>query len=77
MVKTYVNVFYSDVMHYEKTMSLAYSTYASVILMIVIPIAGIFVDKIGKVSVMRFAVVSVVLFDFSKLPSTAISSVLM
>lgn len=62
MVKTYVNVFYKDIMHFPIPDALWYATYASLILMVAIPIAGMIVDKIGKVTVMRIAVVSVVLF---------------
>ncbi|MDX1924441.1 MAG: MFS transporter [Rickettsiaceae bacterium] len=62
MVKSYVNVFYRDIMHYDTTISLCYSTYASFVLMIGIPIAGMIVDKIGKVVVMKFAVISVIFF---------------
>jgi MHS family proline/betaine transporter-like MFS transporter len=60
MVKTYVNVFYKEVMHFSTTEALWYSTYAAFVLMIGIPIAGMVVDMIGKVKVMRIAVTSVV-----------------
>jgi MHS family proline/betaine transporter-like MFS transporter len=62
MVKTYVNVFYKDVMHFSTAVSLWYSTYAAFILMFGIPIAGMIVDIIGKVRVMRIAVISVIIF---------------
>lgn len=62
MVKTYVNVFYKDIMHFSTTTSLWYSTYAAFVLMIFIPIAGMVVDIIGKVRVMRLAVISVIIF---------------
>ncbi len=62
MVKSYVNVFYRDIMNFGTSTSLLYSTYASLVLMIGIPIAGIVVDRYGKVPVIRFAVISIIIF---------------
>ncbi|MDX1917415.1 MAG: MFS transporter [Rickettsiaceae bacterium] len=61
MVKSYVNVFYRDIMHFDTSSALFYSTYASIILMMGIPIAGIAVDRIGKVPVIKFAVCIIIL----------------
>ncbi len=60
MVKTYVLILYSNVMHYEESVALWYLTYTNLIMMITMPLSGMLVDKIGKVTVMRGAVISVV-----------------
>ncbi len=61
MVKTYVVVFFTSVMHYPDPLPFYYSSYALFILMIAMPIAGYFVDKIGQVIIMRWSVVAVLL----------------
>lgn len=62
MVKTYVVVFFTSVMHYPDPIPFYYSSYALFILMISMPIAGYFVDRIGKVVVMKWSVVGVLFF---------------
>lgn len=59
MVKTYIIIFYETVMHFDRVVSLAYSTYGYFIMMISMPLAGMIVDKIGKVKVMKFIVASI------------------
>jgi MHS family proline/betaine transporter-like MFS transporter len=48
LVKTYVNVFYHNVMHLDNTIALAYLSYTSVVSMIAMPIAGAIADRIGR-----------------------------
>lgn len=62
MVKTYVIVFYETVMHLDRVVSLAYSTYGYFILMVTMPLSGLLVDYIGKVKVMRASVIAVFVF---------------
>lgn len=59
MVKTYVVVFFTSVMHYPAPLPFYYSSYALFILMIAMPIAGYYVDRIGQVIVMRWSVIAV------------------
>lgn len=59
MSKSYVNVFYREILHFDTTTSLWYSTYAAFVLMIGVPLGGMVVDLLGKVRVMKFAVLSV------------------
>ena len=51
MVKTYVNNFYSGVMNYNHTASLSYLSFASLIMMIFMPISGWLTDIFGKVKI--------------------------
>jgi len=62
MVKTYVLVLYSNIMHYEESEALWYLSYANIVMMITMPLSGMLVDRIGKVTVMRGAVISVIIF---------------
>lgn len=48
LVKTYVNVFYYNVMHLSNTTALAYSAYTSFISMISMPLFGNIADIVGK-----------------------------
>lgn len=55
LVKTYVNIFYNNVMHIDQTRSLAYLTYTSAVLMMSMPYFGFLSDKVGKDVVLRYA----------------------
>ena len=48
LVKTYINVYYQDVMHFDNTTSLIYSLYANFIAMVSMPLFGGLTDIIGK-----------------------------
>ncbi|HJD55343.1 MAG TPA: MFS transporter [Rickettsia endosymbiont of Pyrocoelia pectoralis] len=48
LVKTYINVFYFNVMHFNNSVALAYSAYSLFIAMVAMPIAGGTADIIGK-----------------------------
>jgi MHS family proline/betaine transporter-like MFS transporter len=52
LVKTYIHVFFSNVMHLEPTISLIYLSYTSMVLMITMPCFGALADRFGKVRVM-------------------------
>ncbi len=48
LVKTYINVFYTTVLHLDNIITLWYLMYASIILILSMPLFGIIVDIIGK-----------------------------
>lgn len=48
LVKTYVNVFYSNVMHFDNKIALTYLLYASLVSMFFMPLAGFTADCVGK-----------------------------
>ncbi len=67
LVKTYVNVFYSTVMHLDETTSLMYLAYASFILMIAMVIAGAAVDYVGRLRVIVTACVTIIFLSIPTL----------
>ena len=66
MAKTYVNVFYHDVLHLTNTMSLIYLSYVSVVLIITMPLSGLIADIIGR---FRMIVLSTILIFCLALPT--------
>lgn len=48
LVKTYVNIFYHNVMHADNITSLSYLAYSSFIAMLAMPLAGAIADIIGR-----------------------------
>lgn len=48
LVKTYINVFYYNVMHFDNAIALSYSAYSLFIAMVAMPLAGGAADIIGK-----------------------------
>lgn len=48
LVKSYINVFYHNVMHFDNTVALFYLSYTSFISMITMPLFGWLADIIGK-----------------------------
>lgn len=62
IVKTYVNVFYSDVMHYDNEYPLLFLAYASFILMISMPIAGAISDHIGRDKMLNLGAILMIIF---------------
>jgi MHS family proline/betaine transporter-like MFS transporter len=62
LVKTYVNVFYNNVMHIDNTRALIYLSYASFISMITMPLFGGISDIVGKFKMIVIASVAIVVF---------------
>ncbi len=48
LVKTYINVYYHNVLHFNNTLALTYLLYTSFIAMITMPLFGAIADIIGK-----------------------------
>jgi MHS family proline/betaine transporter-like MFS transporter len=62
IVKAYVNVFYTDIMHLGSSVSLMYVSYTSFILMVCMPIAGAISDYIGRARILKIAAVMLFIF---------------
>lgn len=62
IVKTYVNVFYSNIMHFDNQISLLYLSYTSFILMISMPIAGAISDTIGRDKMLKLGAILLIIF---------------
>lgn len=60
LVKTYVNVFYSTVLHLDETTSLMYLAYASSILIIANIVSGGLVDYVGRLRVIITACIAII-----------------
>jgi MHS family proline/betaine transporter-like MFS transporter len=59
MAKTYVNVFYHNVLHFDNTTALMYLFYVSFVLMISMPISGLLSDILGKFRMIILSSVSI------------------
>ena len=59
LIKTYVNVFFNNVMHLGSTMSLIYVSYSSIILMLTMPFFGFLSDIFGKLRVIISAAIAI------------------
>lgn len=62
LVKTYINIYHCDVLHYDGTTTKLYLAYTSIIMMIFMPISGHFADSIGRFRMIRLAAFAVFVF---------------
>ena len=62
LVKTYINIYHCDVLHYDGTTAKLYLAYMSIIMMICMPISGHFADSIGRFRMIRLAAFAVFVF---------------
>ncbi len=61
LVKTYVNVFYHNVMHLDNTTALFYLSYTSFVAMLTMPLFGSLADNIGKFKTIIIAAAAILL----------------
>ncbi|WP_341793101.1 MULTISPECIES: MFS transporter [unclassified Rickettsia] len=61
LVKTYINVFYHNVMHYDNTLALSYLAYSSFVAMVAMPLAGGTADIIGKFRMLVLASIAILI----------------
>lgn len=59
LVKTYINVYYNNVLHLDNTTALIYLLYTSFIAMITMPLFGGLADIIGKFKMITYASIAV------------------
>ena len=62
IVKTYVPVFYTGIMHFDNKTSLLYLSYTSMMMMIFMPITGWVSDYIGRKKTMQIAAILEIIF---------------
>jgi MHS family proline/betaine transporter-like MFS transporter len=67
LVKTYMNVFFVQIKNFEVSTSLWFMSYASVVMMITMPISGYLSDRIGRLRMIRIAGKSVICLIFPSL----------
>ena len=63
IVKTYINVFHCQVLNFDKTTSLIYISYASIVMIISMPISGYISDIIGKLKMITISSFAIVIFS--------------
>ena len=62
IVKTYVTVFYTGIMHFDTQTSLLYLSYTSFMMMIFMPITGWFSDYIGRKKTLQISAILEIVF---------------
>ncbi|MGI4776313.1 MAG: MFS transporter, partial [Janthinobacterium lividum] len=67
LVKTYVNIYYHNIMHADNTTSLIYLSYASLVAMISMPLFGGAADIIGKFKMIVLASLAIVILSLPTL----------
>jgi MHS family proline/betaine transporter-like MFS transporter len=61
LIKTYINVFYSQVLHLSNVESLSFVFYTSAVLMCTMPLVGALGDRIGKTVIIKNATIAIFL----------------
>lgn len=62
LVKTYINIYHCDILHYDGTTAKLYLAYTSIIMMICMPISGHFADSIGRFRIIKLSALAVFIF---------------
>lgn len=73
LVKTYINIYHCNILHFDDTTSRLYLAYTSLVMMIVMPISGYISDIIGRFKTVVISAIFVFVFAlpcFIILPST-------
>ena len=61
IVKAYINIFYCEVLGFDKTIALIYLSYSSVIMMLIMPFSGYISDHIGRFKMIIIASITIVI----------------
>ena len=61
IIKTYINIFYYEVLGFDKTTALIYLSYSSVIMMLTMPLSGYISDYIGRFKMIIIASITIVI----------------
>lgn len=61
IIKTYINIFYYEVLGFDKTIALIYLSYSSVIMMLTMPLSGYISDHIGRFKMIIIASITIVI----------------
>lgn len=73
LVKTYINIYHCNILHFDDTTSRLYLAYTSMVMMIIMPISGYVSDIIGRFKTVVISAIFVLIFAlpcFAILPST-------
>lgn len=75
LVKTYINIYHCNILHFDDTTSRLYLAYTSMVMMIVMPVSGYISDIIGRFRTVVISAIFVFVFAvpcFIILPSTSL-----
>jgi len=61
IIKTYINIFYYEVLGFDKTTALIYLSYSSVIMMLTMPLSGYISDHVGRFKMIIIASITIVI----------------
>lgn len=64
LIKTYITIYHCNVLNYDGTIAKLYLAYASIIMMIFMPISGHVADSIGRFRMIRLAALAIFVFAF-------------
>ena len=67
IIKTYINIFYCEVLGLDKTIALIYLSYSSVIMMFTMPLSGYISDHIGRFKMIVVASITIVIAEIIKI----------
>lgn len=62
LVKTYINIFYCNVLHFDAAIAKAYLAYASIIMMFTMALSGHISDRIGRFRTITIATIAIFVF---------------
>ena len=60
LVKTYINIFHCNVLHFNETTARAYLAYSSIIMMMTMPLSGYISDHIGRFRMITCSAIAIV-----------------
>jgi MFS transporter, MHS family, proline/betaine transporter len=61
LVKAYITIYHSNVLHFDDITTRTYLAYATVIMMITMPLSGYISDHIGKLRMITYSAIAIVL----------------
>lgn len=63
IVKTYINIFYCEIMGFDKTTALIYLSYSSIVMMLTMPLSGYISDYIGRFKMIVISSLAIVVIS--------------
>ena len=59
LVKTYINIYHCNVLHYDDTTARAYLAYAAIVMMLSMPLSGYISDRIGRFRMITYSAIAI------------------
>jgi MHS family proline/betaine transporter-like MFS transporter len=61
LIKTYITIYYCNILHFDDTMARGYLAYSAIVMMCAMPLSGHISDRIGRFNMISFASAAVVI----------------